>query len=79
LRAVAQGSNGQFALERICMDDVMEVGMIHWLNAPSIEINGSVIKGMKRTAARILIDLGAMGLIINQQYVLKNALSQGIF
>jgi hypothetical protein len=47
------------------MDDVMEVGMIHRLNAPSIEINGSVIKGTKRTTARILIDLGATGLIIN--------------
>jgi hypothetical protein len=74
LRAVAQGSNRRFALEQICIDDVMEVGIIHWLNAPSIEIKGSVIKGTKRTAARILIDSGAMGLIINQQYVLKNAL-----
>jgi hypothetical protein len=74
LWAVAQGLNGQFALEQICIDDVMEVGMICRLNAPSIEINGSVIKGTKRTAARILIDLGATGLIIYQQYVLKNAL-----
>jgi hypothetical protein len=56
------------------MDDIMEVGMIHRLNAPSIEINGSVIKGMKRTAAKFLIDSGAIGLIINQQYVLRNAL-----
>jgi hypothetical protein len=46
------------------MDDVMEVGMIHWLNAPSIEINGSVIKGTKRTAVRILIDSGATHRII---------------
>jgi hypothetical protein len=52
----------------------MEVGMIHRLNAPSIEIKGIVKKGMKRTAADILIDSGATGLIINQQFVLKNAL-----